>query len=131
MGNIIYSKTKQTKWFQDTVKEARVSERASERSPLRDTPERPTSHSWKESPSQPSEDLPEEVVLREFPSSSTTTLEISLRDSSPESSRILSPTPSMLRERPSPPWTLSMLSRDKEEPSMVSVPKQINSSILS
>merc|ERR1712226_559672 len=115
----------------DTEKEARESERDSVKSLLRDTPERPTSLCWKESPSQPSEDWPEEVVLRESPSSSTTTLGISSRVSCPVSSEMLSPTLGTPRERLLPLWTLSMLLRDKEEPSSVSEHKQINSLILS
>ena len=44
----------------------------------------------------------------------------SSRASSRESSEMPWPTPSTPGERPSPPWTSSTLSRDKEEPSTVS-----------
>ena len=96
-------------------------ERVSARSPPRDIQERSTSHSWKVSPSQPSEDWPEEVVSKEFHSSSTIIPEISLRDSWAESSEMLSLILNTLRERPLQLWMLFMLLRDKVEPFMVSV----------
>merc|ERR1712087_395955 len=69
------------------------------------------------SPSQPSEDSPEEVVSRESALSSMTRPDQSSR----ASSETPSPTLSTPRERPSPPSMSSMLSRDKAEPSTVSV----------
>merc|ERR1712093_378791 len=111
-------------WLSDTEKEARALERVSERSLLRDTAERPTSRFWKASQSQLSEDWPEEEELRESASSSTTTPETSSRASWAESSEMPSPTPSMPRGRLLPLWMLSMLSRDRAEPSMVSVRNQ-------
>merc|ERR1712167_364976 len=87
----------------------------------RDLPPRPSSiPSWV-SPSQPSEDLPEEVVSRESALSSMTRPDQSLRASSRTSSEIQSPTLNTPRERPSPLSMSSMLSRDKAEPSTVSV----------
>ena len=71
--------------------------------------------SLRESPNQPSEDSPEEEVSRESLSESTRKSETSSRNSSDLLSRMPSPTLSTLRERPSLPWTLSMLLRDKEE----------------
>merc|ERR1712097_37020 len=73
------------------------------------------------SPSQPSEDSPEEVVSRESAPSSMMRPELFSRASSKTSSETQSPTLSMPRERPSPHSMSSMLSRDKAEPSMVSV----------
>merc|ERR1711915_419093 len=107
-------------WLSDTVKEVRVLER----SLLRDTQERPTNHCWKASPSQLLEGWPEEEVLRESASSSTTTPETSSRASWVESSEMPLPTLSTPRERPSPLWMSSTLLRDKAEPSMVSVHKR-------
>merc|ERR1711970_1656736 len=82
----------------------------------RDSHQRP---SW-ESPSQPSEDSPEEVVSRESAPSSMMRPELSSRPSSRMSSRIQSPTLNTPRERPSPLSMSSMVSRDKAELSMVS-----------
>merc|ERR1712007_352818 len=65
----------------------------------RDTQENKINHYWKVSPNPLSEDLLEEVVLKEFHSSSTTTLGISLRDSWAELSEMPLLTPSMLRGR--------------------------------
>merc|ERR1712083_1117357 len=90
----------------------------------RDSPQRPSSiPSWV-SPSQPSEDLPEEVVSRESAPSSMMRPDLSSRASSRTSSETQSPTLSTPRERPSPPSMSSMLSRDKAEPSMVSEAEQ-------
>merc|ERR1712224_916124 len=102
-------------------KEEKELVKESERLLLRDTPEKLTNLCWKESPNQLSEDLLEEVVSREFHSSSTTTPEISLRDSWEVLLETLLHTPSMPRERLLPLWMLSMLLRDKEEPCTVSV----------
>merc|ERR1712139_599830 len=77
----------------------------------RDLPPRPSiKPSW-ESPSQPSEDSPEEVVSRESAPSSMMRPELSSRPSSRTSSETQSPTLSTPRERPSPPSMSSMLSR--------------------
>merc|ERR1712139_693089 len=90
----------------------------------KDSPPRPSRiPSW-ESPSQPSEDLPEEVESRESAHSSMTRPEPSSRLSSRTSSETQSPTPSTPRERPSLPSMSSMLSRDKAELSMVSEVEQ-------
>jgi len=90
----------------------------------RDTQRDPTRLLLRESPSPLLEDSQEEVVLREFPLSSTTTPD----KSSSLSSRTLSEMPSLtlstLVEKPSLLWTLSTLSRDKEEPSTDSVAEQ-------
>merc|ERR1712048_60302 len=107
MGKLSLFKSSQ--WLLDTEKEERVLVKESERLLPRDTQERLTDHFWRASPSQPSEGWPEEEVLRESPSSSTTTPGTSLRDSWAESSETPSPTPSMLRGRPSPLWMSSML----------------------
>merc|ERR1711976_838353 len=115
MGIHIYLKKQNKKWLLDTEKEVKVLPR--------DTQENKINHYWKVSPNQLSEDLPEEVVLRESHSSSTTTPEISLRDSWEVLSETLLPTLSMPRERLLLLWMLSMLLRDKEEPYMVSVHK--------
>merc|ERR1711920_348159 len=87
----------------------------------RDSPQRPSSTPSWVSPSQPSEDSPEEVVSRESALSSMTRPDPSSRASSRTSSEIQSPTLNTPRERPSPPSMSSMLSRDKAEPSTVSV----------
>merc|ERR1712226_1008161 len=87
----------------------------------RDLPPRPSSKPSWESPSQPSEDSPEEVVSRESAPSSMMRPELSSRPSSRTSSETQSPTLSAPRERPSPPSMSSMLLRDKAEPSTVSV----------
>merc|ERR1711907_212011 len=123
MGIHIYLKKQNKKWLLDTEKEVKVLERELVKLLPRDTQENKINHYWKVSPNQLSEDLPEEVVLRESHSSSTTTPEISLRDSWEVLSETLSPTLSMPRERLLLLWMLSMLLRDKEEPYMVSVPK--------
>merc|ERR1712083_184550 len=81
-------------------------------------------------PSQPSEDLPEEVVSRESALSSMTRPDLFSEASSRTSSETQLPTPSMPRERPSPPSTSSMLSRDKVELSTVSEDEQCDSSPL-
>merc|ERR1712007_409628 len=90
----------------------------------RDLPPRPSSKPSWESPSQLSEDSPEEVVSRESAPSSMMRPELSSRPSSRTSSETQSPTPSTPRERPSPPSMSSMLLRDKAEPSTVSVDEQ-------
>merc|ERR1712167_219990 len=86
----------------------------------RDLPPRPSSTPSWVSPSQPSEDSPEEVVSRESAPSSMTRPELSSSPSSKVSSETHSPTLSTPRERLSPPSMSSMLSRDKAEPSTVS-----------
>merc|ERR1711920_1081252 len=86
----------------------------------RDLPPRPSSKPSWVSPSQPSEDSPEEVVSRESAPSSMMRPDLSSSHSSRASSETQSPTLSTPRERPSPPSMSSMLSRDKAEPSMVS-----------
>merc|ERR1712083_893627 len=77
-----------------------------------------------------SEDLPEEVVSRESALSSMTRPDLFSEASSRTSSETQLPTPSMPRERPSPPSTSSMLSRDKVELSTVSEDEQCDSSPL-
>merc|ERR1712083_870391 len=95
----------------------------------RDLLPRPSSiPSWV-SPSQPSEDSPEEVVSRESAPSSMMRPDLSSRASSRTSSETQSPTLSTPRERPSPLSMSSMLSRDKAEPSMVSVDELIDVSL--
>merc|ERR1712025_94824 len=63
----------------------------------------------RESPSQPSEDWQEEVVSSVSPDSSTKRPEVSLRFSLRTSSETLLPTLNTPEERPSLPWTSSML----------------------
>merc|ERR1712167_368282 len=87
----------------------------------RDLHPRPSSTPSWVSPSQPSEDLPEEVVSRESALSSMTRPDPSSRASSRALSETQSPTLNTPRERPSPPSMSSMLSRDKAEPSTVLV----------
>merc|ERR1712029_189466 len=130
MGILIYFITTNTKWQSDTEKEVKVLERVSARSPPRDTQERSTSHSWKELPSQPSEDWPEEVVSREFHSSSTTTPEISSRDSWAVLSETLLLILNTPRERLLPLWMSFMLLKDKAEPFTVSVHKSNSLSLF-
>merc|ERR1739843_51889 len=91
----------------------------------RDLPPRPSSKPSWESPSPPSEDSPEEVVSRESALSSMTRPELSSSHSSRTSSETQSPTLSTPRERLSPPSMSSMLSRDKAEPSTVSVDEHL------
>merc|ERR1712194_134537 len=97
-----------------------VKEVNSERSPankeLRDILPRLSRKPSLESPSQPSEDSPEEVELRESHLSSMTRPELSSDTSSRTSSETQSPTLNTPRERLSPPSMSSMLLRDKEEP---------------
>merc|ERR1712167_423285 len=90
----------------------------------RETPPRLSRRPSSVSPSQPSEDLPEEVESRESAPSSMTRPEPSSRLSSRTSLETQSPTPSTPRERPSLPSMSSMPSRDKAELSMVSEVEQ-------
>ncbi len=93
-------------------------EKSEPREPLpRDTQEL----QFKASPSQPSEDWPEEEVSRESHHSSMMTQDKSLRDSLKVLSETLSPTLSMPEEKPSQLWTLFTLLRDKAELSTVLV----------
>merc|ERR1712071_627756 len=87
---------------------------------LRDTPPRLSRKPSLVSPSQLSEDSPEEVESRESAPSSMTRPELSSDLSSRTLSEIPYATPSTPRERPSPPSMSSMLLRDKEEPFTVS-----------
>merc|ERR1712007_381777 len=120
MGNFIKLKCHHPK--SASVKEEKPnSENQWENQVPRDLPQRPSSTPSWASPSQPSEDSPEEVVSRESALSSMTRPDPSSRASSRTSSETQSPTLSTPRERPSPPSMSSMLSRDKAEPSMVSV----------
>merc|ERR1712167_61211 len=106
----------------DSEKEEKLSSEKPWANPVpRDLHPRPSRRPSWESPSQPSEDSPEEVVSRESHLSSMTRPELSLRASSRTSSEIQLPTLNTPRERPSPPSMSSMLSRDKAEPSTVSV----------
>merc|ERR1712139_251620 len=86
----------------------------------RDSHQRPSRKPSWVSPSQPSEDSPEEVVSRESAHSSTMRPDLFSEASSRMSSETQLPTLSTPRERPSPPSMSSTLSRDKEEPSTVS-----------
>merc|ERR1712188_205232 len=79
----------------------------------------------RESPSLPSEDWREEEVSSVSPDSSTRRPEVSSRFSWRTSSEMPSPTPSTPEERPSPPWTSSTPSRDREGPSTVSADKRL------
>merc|ERR1712085_228190 len=72
------------------------------------------------SPSQPSEDSPEEVESRESAPSSMTRPDLFSEASSRTSSVTQSPTLSTPRERLSPPSMSSTLLRDKAEPFTVS-----------
>ena len=88
--------------------------------PREPTPKGTQELQLRESPSPPSEDWQEEEVSRESHHSSMMTPDKSLRDSWKVSSETLSPTLNMPEEKPSLLWMSSMLSRGKEEPSMVS-----------
>merc|ERR1711871_1343809 len=121
MGNLninIYYKCHQPK-----LREVN-SERSAEREEPRDSPPRPSRTPSSVSPSQPSEDSPDEVVSRESAPSSTTRPELSSEASS-TLSRTPLPTPSTPRERLSPPLMSSTPSRDKAEPSTVSVDEHL------
>merc|ERR1712075_9801 len=102
------------------------SERSQAKPELKDTPPRLSRKPFSVSPSQPSEDSPEEVESRESLLSSMTKPELSSEASLRTSSEIQLPTLNTPRERPSPPSTLSMLLRDKVELSTVSVDEHIN-----
>merc|ERR1711981_617404 len=86
------------------------SERSAEREEPRDSPPRPSRTPSSVSPSQPSEDSPEEVVSRESALSSMTRPELFSEASSRTLSETQSPTLNTPRERPSPPSMSSMLS---------------------
>merc|ERR1711935_108827 len=107
-------------WHQPTEEKEVNSERFQAKPELKDTLPRLSRKPSLVSPSQPSEDLPEEVESRESALSSMTRPELSSDTSLRMSSETQSPTLSTPRERPSPLSTLSTLSRDKEEPSTVS-----------
>merc|ERR1739841_352628 len=121
MGNLTFKLTTKCHHPKDSEKEEKPnSENQWANQEPRDLPPRPSSiPSWV-SPSQPSEDSPEEVVSRESALSSMTRPELSSSHSSRTSSETQSPTLSTPRERLSPPSMSSMLSRDKAEPSTVS-----------
>merc|ERR1719442_243927 len=114
------------KWDQQEEAKEESSERSPERPVPRDIKPRLSRRPSWVSPSQPSEDSPEEVVSRESAHSSTTRPELSSEVSSRTSSRIPSPTPNTPRERPSPPSMSSTLSRDKERPFTVSVDERLD-----
>merc|ERR550537_2047744 len=88
---------------------------------LRDTPPKLSRKPSSVSPSQLTEDSPEEVESRESLLSSMTRPELSSEASLRTSSETQSPTLNTPEERLSPPSMSSMLSRDKAEPSTVSV----------
>merc|ERR1712166_178171 len=96
------------------------SARSKERPEPKDTLPRLSRKPSLESPSQLSEDSPEEEESRESAPSSMTRPESSSELSSRTLSEIPFATPSTPRERPSPPSMSSMLLRDKEEPFTVS-----------
>merc|ERR1712195_178115 len=106
------------------VKEAN-SARFQERPEPRDTPPRLSRKPSSVSPSQLSEDSPEEVESRESAPSSMTRPDLYSEASSRTSSVTQSPTPSTPRERLSPPSMSSTLLRDKEEPFTVSVDEHV------
>merc|ERR1711898_1730 len=87
----------------------------------KELPPNPSNNTSWVSPSQPLEDSPEEVVSRESAHSSMMKPELSSRPSSRTSSETQSPTLNTPEERLSLLSMLSMHSRDKAEPSMVSV----------
>merc|ERR1711990_550607 len=121
MGKIIYFINKCHHPKSASVKEVKPNSENPWVNPVpRDSPQRPSSTPSWASPSQPSEDSPEEVVSRESAPSSMMRPDLSSSHSSRTSSETQSPTLSTPRERPSPPSMSSMLSRDKAEPSMVS-----------
>merc|ERR1712097_77724 len=96
----------------------------------RDLPQKLSSTPSWVSPSQPSEDSPEEVVSRESAPSSMMRPDLSSRASSRTSSETQSPTLSTPRERPSPLSTSSMLSRDKAEPSTDSEAEHLDAHVI-
>merc|ERR1711898_39509 len=96
--------------LKDSVKEVKPnSEKLWANPEPRDLLPRPSNPPSWASPSQLSEDSPEEVVSRESAPSSMTRPELSSEVSSRTSSGTPSPTPSTPRERPSPPSMSSML----------------------
>merc|ERR1712086_233146 len=117
MGNLNKNKSK---WPQHTEVKEESSARFQAKPVPRDTLPRLSRRPSSVSPSQPSEDWPEEVESRESAPSSMTRPELSSEASLRTSSETQSPTPSTPRERPSPPSMSSMLSRDKAEPFTVS-----------
>ena len=123
---LYYTILQLNKW-PDKEKEEKVSEERVKSEPreppLEDKPEL----QLKVSPSQQSEDSPEEVVSRESHHSSMMTQDKSSRDSWKESSEMPSPTLNTPEEKPSLPWTSFTPSRDKAEPFTDSVVELINS----
>merc|ERR1711934_843147 len=107
-------------WHQPTEEKEVNSERSQAKPELKDTLPRLSRKPSLVSPSQPSEDWPEEVESRESALSSMTRPELFSEASSRTSSETQLPTPSTPRERLSPPSMSSMLSRDKVELSTVS-----------
>merc|ERR1711935_515254 len=99
----INSKLNIIQWHQPTEVKAANSERFPVKQELKDTPPRPSRKPSLVSPSQLSEDSPEEVESRESAHSSMTRPELSSDISSRTSSETQSPTLSPPRERPSPP----------------------------
>merc|ERR1712167_199814 len=87
----------------------------------RELPRRPSDRPSWASPSPLSADSPEEVVSRESALTSTRRPDPSSEPSSRTSSVTPSPTPNTPAGRPSPLSMSSTLSRDREEPSTVSV----------
>merc|ERR1712010_141797 len=87
----------------------------------RELPRRPSDRPSWESPSPLSADSPEEVVSRESALTSMRRPDPSSEPSSRTSSVTPSPTPNTPAERPSLLSMSSTLSRDREEPSTVSV----------
>merc|ERR1712166_229811 len=107
-------------WHQHTEEKEVNSERFQAKPELKDTLPRPSRKPSLVSPSQQSEDLLEEVELRESVPLSMTRPELFLEASLRTSSETQSHTLNTPRERPSPPSMSSMLLRDKEEPFTVS-----------
>merc|ERR1712080_393226 len=112
------------KWHQPTEEREANSERSQAKPELKDTPPKLSRKPSLVSPSQPSEDWPEEVESRESALSSMTRPELSSEASLITLSETQSPTLNTPRERPSPPSMSSMLLRDKVEPFMVSEDEQ-------
>ena len=116
---MVVLRLKETLWLEQAKEEKESEEK--EKSVPREPPPRDTQElQLKASPSQPSEDWPEEEVSRESRHSSMMTPDKSSRDSLKVLSEMPSPTLSTPEEKPLLLWTSFTPSRDKAELSTVS-----------
>merc|ERR1712071_389088 len=116
--SFILHRTKNNQTCLDVAKEVKVLARVAPRGT-----ERCYVITSRESPSLLSDDWRDEAVSSESLDSSMKRPEACSRSSSRTSSVMLSPTPSTPSERPSLPWTSSMLSSDEAEHCTDSVDK--------